>query len=53
MRMHPNGESLWSEGVSSPLMPQAVWKLELYPSGEKTEDEDNISVFLYLTGPMV
>ncbi len=44
---------LCSEGVSSDLVPRAVWKLKIYPNGWKEEHRGKISVFLWLTGPMV
>ena len=47
------GKCLWSEGVSSPLVPRAVWKLNLYPNGDFEQRKGNVAVFLNLKGPMV
>jgi hypothetical protein len=49
----PGEGELWSEGVSSELVPRAVWKLKVYPNGSNEEHSGKISVFLCLTGPMV
>ncbi len=49
----PGERELWSEGVSPELVPRAVWKLRVDPNGWKEKHRGNISVFLYLTGPMV
>ncbi len=49
----PGGGRLWSDEVSSELAPRAVWKLSVDPNGSKEEEKGNISVYLWLTGPMV
>lgn len=47
------GEGIWSQGASSPQEPRAIWKLNVYPNGESDDCKENVSVYVYLTGPMV